>query len=405
MMKTRSPNVLWDHCIELEALVCSNTSNNIYMTNGEVPETIMTGSTADISHICQFAWYDWVMFRDNIPTFPDPKLILGRYLGPAINVGLALTTKIPKSNGQVVYRSTLQHLTNLEHCCPVHIADRKSFDDSIAERLGPAAQDSDFPLVDLTPEYDLFGDIGDADSDPDPDHADLKVTPKVGDNIGVDLLFPKGGTMTKGRVTARKRDADGNPKGRANPNPILDTREYTVTFDDGDVTDLTANLIAESSYAQCDPDGNQYVLLDSLIDHRRLDTALQLSDQTAVRNDGRTYQRWNTVGWQICCQWKYGSSSWEKLSDLKESHPLETAKYAVTMGIDHKPALNWWVPHVMRKHDQIISAVDKRSACFLKRTHKFGIEIPWTVKEALELDRCNSNTLWADAIAKEMAKV
>ncbi len=250
--------------------------------------------------------------------FPDHKLILGCYLGPATNVGLALTAKILKSNGQVVYPSTLRHLTDLEHCCPVHIADRKSFDDSIAERLGPTAQDSDFPAVDLTPEYDLFGDIEDADSDPDPDHADLPVTPEVGDNyIGADLLFPKGGTMTKGHVMAQKRAAEGNPKGRANPNPILDTCEYTVTFDDGDVTDLTANLIAESMYAQCDPDGNQYVLLDSLINHRCLDMALRLSDQTAVQNDNRTYQRRNTVSWQICCQWKDGSLSWEKLSDLK----------------------------------------------------------------------------------------
>jgi hypothetical protein len=65
MMKTGSPKVLWDHCIELEALIYSNTSNDTYMTKGEVPETIMTGSTADISHICEFVWYDWVMFRDN----------------------------------------------------------------------------------------------------------------------------------------------------------------------------------------------------------------------------------------------------------------------------------------------------------------------------------------------------
>jgi hypothetical protein len=28
--KTGSPRVLWDHCIELEALICSLTSNNIY---------------------------------------------------------------------------------------------------------------------------------------------------------------------------------------------------------------------------------------------------------------------------------------------------------------------------------------------------------------------------------------
>ncbi len=116
------------------------------MTNDEVPETIMTGSTADISHICELAWYDWVMFRDKIPTFPDQKLILGCYLGPATGIGSALTAKILKSNGQVVYGSTLQHLTDLERCCPVHIADQKSFDNSIAERLGPTAQDSDFPV-------------------------------------------------------------------------------------------------------------------------------------------------------------------------------------------------------------------------------------------------------------------
>jgi hypothetical protein len=113
----------------------------------------------------------------------------------------------------------------------------------------------------------------------------------------------------------------------------------------------------------------------------------------------------NTIGWQICCQWKDGSTSWENLSDLKSSHPLETAEYAVTIGIDHEPAFNWWVPHVLKKRDQIISLVRKRTTRYLKRTHKFGIEVPKTVKEALELGHKNGNTLWADAIAKEMKEV
>jgi hypothetical protein len=52
MIKTGSPRVLWDHCIELEELIHSSTSNDVYMTNGEVPETIMTGITTNISHIC-----------------------------------------------------------------------------------------------------------------------------------------------------------------------------------------------------------------------------------------------------------------------------------------------------------------------------------------------------------------
>ncbi len=111
------------------------------------------------------------------------------------------------------------------------------------------------------------------------------------------------------------------------------------------------------------------------------------------------------IGWQVCCQRIDGSTSWENFADLKDSHPLETAEYAMTQGIDHKPAFNWWVPHVLKKCDRIISLVCKRTTRYLKRTHKFGIEVPKTIKEALDLDRKNGNTLWADAIAKEMKEV
>ncbi len=55
--------------------------------------------------------------------------------------------------------------------------------------------------------------------------------------------------LSKGHVTACKRDWDGNPVGRANDNPILDTRSYIINFDDGDQTELTANMIAESLFA------------------------------------------------------------------------------------------------------------------------------------------------------------
>ncbi len=56
----------------------------------------------------------------------------------------------------------------------------------------------------------------------------------------------------------------------------------------------------------------------------------------------------------------------------------------------------------MKKRDRTISLVPKQTTHYLKRTHKFGIEVPKPVKEALALDRKNGNTLWADAIAKEM---
>ncbi len=72
------------------------------MTAGQVPDTIMTSSTADINHIAEFGWYDWVMYQDNIPSYPDDTLILGRYFGPATDIGSALTAKILQPNGQFV---------------------------------------------------------------------------------------------------------------------------------------------------------------------------------------------------------------------------------------------------------------------------------------------------------------
>jgi hypothetical protein len=77
----------------------------------------------------------------------------------------------------------------------------------------------------------------------------------------------------------------------------------------------------------------------------------------------------------------------------------------VTQGVDHNPAFNRWVPHVLKKRDWIISLVCKWTTRYLKRTHKFGIEVPETVKETLALDSKNGTTLWADAITKEMKEV
>jgi hypothetical protein len=77
----------------------------------------------------------------------------------------------------------------------------------------------------------------------------------------------------------------------------------------------------------------------------------------------------------------------------------------VTNGIDHEPAFNWWVKHFLKKREQIISLVKRRQTRYLKRTHKFGIELPKTVQEALALDKKNGNTLWADAISKEIKNI
>ena len=54
----------------------------------------MSGKTSDICQFCKLEWFKWVMFNEETAPFPDDVLKLGHFLGPSIDVDLALTVKI-----------------------------------------------------------------------------------------------------------------------------------------------------------------------------------------------------------------------------------------------------------------------------------------------------------------------
>ena len=143
---------------------------------------------------------------------------------------------------------------------------------------------------------------------------------------------------------------------------------------------------------------NEYLLLDVLVDYQKDNNAISLSDQqTTVLS--RPVAHKITAGWQISCQWKDSCTSWEKLSELKESYPVQIAEFAVVQGIDHEPAFNWWVKHMLKKRNKINVSIRKQQTRYLKRSYEFGIDLPKTVEEALALKAKNGNTLWGDALS------
>jgi hypothetical protein len=81
---------------------------------------------------------------------------------------------------------------------------------------------------------------------------------------------------------------------------------------------------------------------------------------------------------------------------------VHRAEYSATKNLHEESAFSWWVPHVLKKRNIIIAAVTKR---YHKHTHKFVIQVPKTWDEAVKLDEGNVNTLWQDAIRKEMNSV
>jgi hypothetical protein len=231
------------------------------------------------------------------------------------------------------------------------------------------------------------------------------LTPEADDNyVNASVMLPRGNALARGTVIGRKCDAQDDPIGNANTNLILDSRVYCVEFKDGDVCELTANVIADSMYALCDADGNEHILFDSFVDHKSNRKAVKKDSHRIVHN-GRNSLRRSPAGWHLCIQWKDGSTSWQSLKDLKEAYPVAVVEYPVAQGIDNNPAFNWWAHSVLRKREHIIALVKKRTTRLLKKSHKFGIEVPRSVAEAYALDKKNGNTLWADSIAKEMMNV
>ena len=207
-----------------------------------------------------------------------------------------MCAKILKNIGKVVQRSTLRTLTRKEIDSPVQKEQRRQFVTSIIACLGPSAMTGDFPEDHDMPVYERYAENEDSkEGMADDPTEELETTPEVGDTyINTELMLPCGSTLLKGRVTGRKRDTGGEVCGRANNNPILNTITYLVQFDDGKVTGLRDNVIAAQMYAQCDPDGNMYVILDCLTDHRKLIKALSIEHQKTTDIRGRNVMRRST---------------------------------------------------------------------------------------------------------------
>ena len=411
MLESNSPIVLWDYCAERRARINNLTAKDLFQLHGSTPHTLTTGNDGDISNLCQFNWYEWCYFRQQKESFPYPKEVLGRVLGPSRNVGNEMAQWVLQANGKVVCRRSLRKLKSDElNNNEVELYKRQIFDQCIKEKLGDSMQvPTTKPKSEATwPDDD--SDDGELDDyfrieDEDPVDASglaLSEQPLFDHLVHAEVALPQGEEMQPARVVGHSRDIDGNVIGTHDDNPILNTIVYDVEFPDGMIRQYSANVIAENMYSQVDSEGYQFALLDSIIDYDTDERAVTKSNMYVVTKRGRRRMRKTTVGWKLLVRWKDGSENWFTLAEMKESNPIEVAEFAVARGIQDEPAFSWWVPYTLKKRDRIVSAVTSR---IRKAKHKYGIEVPSDIKDAIRIDEKNGNSLWQDAIKKEMYNV
>jgi hypothetical protein len=164
MIKSRSPKRLWDYCIELQSRICSNVAHNITSLDGQTPETLMSGGTTDISNLCEYEWFQWIWYRDQISSFPDDNKVLGRYLGPSKSIWPEMCMHILKPNGRIIQRTTAGPLTPAELNTDAIKSQMEDFMRQIGSGpLGSAMSNPDSldygDTPNQTPNYESYGDV------------------------------------------------------------------------------------------------------------------------------------------------------------------------------------------------------------------------------------------------------
>ena len=335
----------------------------------------------------------------------DERPMVGRWLGVAHNVGSSMCYYVLTKKGTVLARTTVHPIPDIDRTLNVFKANCVELDAGIKETIGDGVHDDDFQAA----PKGIFGDVADQfvpyedhEIDPGIQEADDFTADTLDKYLSAEVMLPRGDTFVRGKVTGRKHNRDGRPIGKQSSNPILDTREYTVEFPDGTSDAYAANVIAENIYSQIDDDGHHHVLLQSIVDHKSDGSAVQIDDGMIRSKNGNLSKRLTTKGWKLLVEWKDTSVSWEPLKDMKEAFPLEVAEYAVANKIVEQPAFAWWAKNALRTRDRIISKVKSK---YWKRTHKFGVELPHSVEQAIAIDDNTGTTHWKTAIDLEMKNV
>jgi hypothetical protein len=203
-----------------------------------------------------------------------------------------MTAKLLTVKGNTIHRSKYRALTREEIDDPKEKDQRSTFDQKLEAVLGSSMSPDDIP-EDETPEYDRYED-----------HKNSPIQVEDRDDIDqnaidmyrhAEVSLPIAGEILIGKVVQRKQDSDGNLIGKAARNPILDTRSYIVSFPDGREAEYSANVIAENMLAMCDDEGNQYLLMKCIIDHKKEHTALEKEDAFFGIGDGNIPRKAQSV--------------------------------------------------------------------------------------------------------------
>ena len=410
LTKAGAPARVWDYAFELAADILSLTSRPSLTYGNQPGYQRLTNLKPDISQYASFGFYEWIWHWDETEKVKQ----LGRWLGVAENVGPIMTFWILNAKGNPIPRSTVIPLLDTELDSNLIQRKMQEFDYNIQAKFNSPnytiQQDPNIPVINVEESgrtlnetfttRDLWeGDIQSIPYEPTCEEAAME---QLDEHIGQQVLIKKSDGPVMVKVASRYRDDAGNLVGAKHNQPQLDTRIYNVEFPDGHYERYSANILSEALTESIDSNGYNTSFIKEICGYRVEPIALKRSNGYIQTKSGKMVPRITTKGWTVRVRWDDDSTTWVPMGLLKNAEPIMLAEYAKSMQIHLEPAFRWWVPHTLKKKSRFVSKV---KAILHKNNLKFGIEVPRNIKHALQLDKANGNSLWSDAISKEMTNV
>ena len=212
MRESNSPMSLWDYCMERQARINNLMAKDNFKLHGTTPHTATLAEEGDISSLCQFGWYEWCYYREQIAAFPDNHEVLGRVLGPTQGKGNEMAQWVLKANGRVVPQRSLRPLTIAEKHSTVETKKHDVFDALIERRMGtsinppPTTEDRNSTVEDVTNQIDPYNEIDELVESLD--HEDildsmgriLEQQPSFDKIINAEVMIQNGDEMAMGKV-------------------------------------------------------------------------------------------------------------------------------------------------------------------------------------------------------------
>ena len=408
MNRTNSPENTWFLCHQYLAKLhnmCANPSINY-----KIPHQMARGETPDISHLLLFYWFQPVLYLDPEATFPETKEKAGYFVGFADGSGDALTFKILTEDLKtVLVRSVVRPANSTKNRNR-----RVTFKSDIEEILNKSEEI--YQTERELPSY----------------------SPKKLENR-IKKIKEIGERNKKRNVASRTRSREHDNKDvaartRNKQKAYMNRKVYQMGKDEGPNKRMKKSFMFIKDQVSLETPGEVEEPLNGGMDIYKgstenigeqmkkvkylnvCDTYCENEDPMSAWEDSNLT---NEKLWNVKAILRYQSRGdkykfkcifndlnksvhWVDMDALVLQDPVPILQFARRNHIINRDPFRKLVAYCTGKTPMQYVWSYKTKAKTGGAKYKFGIQVPFSIKQALNLDRKNGNTLWLKAIKKEL---